>query len=520
VSNADEKEKKSPPDSMDDQAKSPKKEPLPKAASPAEEPAPLLQPEKAAPPHTAKTYPKSQRKTIFFGADDLVDLEAELPSASNIPKPPSIHSQRVVAVAHSPASLPTPTPEALNAQAAQPEPVSLSKNTSVTSSGVLGIPSESLLSPEDHGGAFDPSETLSSLLDEVFSEEIPGFAEDIFRAPDAASPDASFAASSASLPHEKVLEAAPSEAPPWDPVAAMVTRQTQTQFPLTAHPEASPPQLPPSDFVIPGARTPLAPEPSVSLFEGTTETQIETHLAITQEIPRSTKPPVEPSPTEAAEATVPLESPPPPHQSPLISLAEKETADSIMAAEPIFYLSSQPRFVDPESRPAAAMAPIFRSLEKTHEAVPAPLPRLLGAFLVDALLLCSASLGMLWAAKAFTEPSLAPAKVSSWFGSVAAWQILGPAGVALLALLAVAYATFFAIVWNGATPGRKLLSLKLVNREGHTIGFFRAFVRSLFSLLSFGLALSGFWWALIDKRRQTLHDKCTGTFVVRVQPKP
>jgi uncharacterized RDD family membrane protein YckC len=126
---------------------------------------------------------------------------------------------------------------------------------------------------------------------------------------------------------------------------------------------------------------------------------------------------------------------------------------------------------------------------------------------------------MLWAAKTFTEPSPASASASSWFGSVAAWQVLGPASIALLALLAAAYATFFATVWGGATPGRKLLGLKLVNSEGHSIGFIRAFVRSLFSLLSFGLALSGFWWALVDKRRQTLHDKCTGTFVVRVQPK-
>jgi len=468
------------------------------------------------------------------------------------------------------------------------------KNTSAANSGVLGIPSESLLSSEDLGDVADPSATLKTLLDEVFSEELPDF-EALFNpqgfSPSAAeplAPPASSLAEKAALP----------QAPPWDLIATQAARQTQAQFPPVSPMEEPLAPLPFSDFVISDTHTPVL-EPSVSLFEGRSETHMKTHLATTQEVATegsffvaaSAKPleaqanispkaqtlsdvpaPVTPprlpladAPTAATEPftiepfiaeppTEPFTAEPPKtepftlqaeearellgmlapaEQAPLPSRVEKEvekeTATSAAPAfaapvsaapmGPIFHLSARPTFREPESQPVAATAPVFHPLEKTHEAVPAPLPALLGAFLLDAVLLCLASFGMLWAAKAFAEPGPASA-TSSWLGNMVAWQVLGPAGIALLALLATAYATFFAVLWNGATPGRKLLGLKLVNKEGHSIGFLQASLRSLFSLLSFGLALSGFWWALFDKRRQTFHDKCAGTFVVRVQPKP
>ena len=43
----------------------------------------------------------------------------------------------------------------------------------------------------------------------------------------------------------------------------------------------------------------------------------------------------------------------------------------------------------------------------------------------------------------------------------------------------------------------------------------RPLIRALFSFVSFGLCLSGFWLALFDRKGQTLHDKLTRTFVVR-----
>ena len=630
MSNTDEKDKL-PPDSPAEPAH---KKPLPEVSPPVEalsgEASPFLSALFPRPEYTPVPRPPlktSPRKTVFFGESEVAALEEEFQAVST-PKPPVIHSQRIATVAHASAPLPTPTPEALNAQASHApanslEPFSLSSKTSATSSGVLGISSDSLLSDEDLGEVSDPSETLSSLLDEVFSDGLPGFADEMFppqSMPPVAQPPPS---------PEETLKTTP----PWETYVALGARPTQTQFPSAVpsdasfSPSASPDfSIQPSVRVFEGfsdARTeeitleipepieipaaakpsrklpaielpatelpstgPFATEfPSSGLFEtelpstepfatefpssGLFETEPPSTGPFATELPSAglfeteppsagpfameppstgpfatelssaglfeTEPPstgpfatelssaglfaMERPATEATETQVSAEIPAPSEGTASLSaleekiaLAKKETAAILSTAGPtvgpIFQLSTPPRFVDPLKPPAPAAAPIFHPLEKTHEAVPAPLPSLVGAFLVDTVLLCAASLGVLWAAKTFTEPSQA-----------SAWQVLGPAGVALLALLAAAYAIFFAVAWEGATPGRKLFGLKLVNKEGHAIGFFRAFARGLFSLLSFGLALAGFWWAFVDKRRQTFHDKCTGTFVVRLQPK-
>gem|GEM_PF-1680172 len=662
MSNTDEKEKQLNPFDDDTQEPLTPEEAAPPVQELSSKATPFFsalstEPEKTAPPRPAKTWPMPQRKTVFFGEDELAAIDKEIQAVSS-PKPPAIPSQRISTIAHlPPASLPTPTPAALNAQLSQKEHMelfSLSKNTALPGADVLGVPSETFLSPEDRGEISDPSSALKTLLHEVFPDDSLDDLDILFQSPSPPSAALPSAPRTSALPPPvKELDATPPHMPPWDPFVPLVSRQTQTQFPPVAPPEAVPPPvLPPPTS---GARY-AVPEPSVSLFEGLAQTRLDAHSPATQKLstapPRlsldkTVKPPVIPTPATSAPViptpvisapTIPTPAtsvpviptpvisaptiPTPATSAPVIptpvisaptiptpvtsapviptpvtsapviptpvtsapviptpvtsvpvistpvisapatsvpatsvpvistpvvsapvvsapvtaapavavpemsapakqlSLAEKEAAASIPAAKPIFQVSLRPSFVDPENRPAPVAPIVFHPLEKTHEAIPASLSRLVGAFVVDALLLCTAALGMLWAAKAFTEPSQATAQASSGFGDVAAWQVLGPTGIALLALLAAAYATFFAVFWNGATLGRKLLGLRLVNKEGHSIGFLKALLRSLLSLFSFVPALAGFWWAFIDKRRQTFHDKCTATFVVRIQPKP
>jgi uncharacterized RDD family membrane protein YckC len=90
-------------------------------------------------------------------------------------------------------------------------------------------------------------------------------------------------------------------------------------------------------------------------------------------------------------------------------------------------------------------------------------------------------------------------------------------GGALAAILAFVYTTIFAFLWNGRTPGRRLFGIHLVDTTGHAPGPARALIRAMLSLVSFGLFLSGFWLALFDRHGQTLHDKLTRTFVVKLQ---
>ena len=96
-------------------------------------------------------------------------------------------------------------------------------------------------------------------------------------------------------------------------------------------------------------------------------------------------------------------------------------------------------------------------------------------------------------------------------------------GLVLLAFIAP-FAYFW--IWNSAgyTPGKQMLGLRVVNERGEQPGLARGFARTVASLLvplSLGLA---YVWVMWDAsttlpfargRRQTWHDKISGTFVVR-----
>ncbi len=92
--------------------------------------------------------------------------------------------------------------------------------------------------------------------------------------------------------------------------------------------------------------------------------------------------------------------------------------------------------------------------------------------------------------------------------------VLAPC-VALALVLGLVYAATFALLWNGRTPGRRLLGIRLVDRTGLAPAPGRAIARAALAVVSFVPFLAGFWLALFDRRGQTLHDKLTQTFVVR-----
>jgi uncharacterized RDD family membrane protein YckC len=92
--------------------------------------------------------------------------------------------------------------------------------------------------------------------------------------------------------------------------------------------------------------------------------------------------------------------------------------------------------------------------------------------------------------------------------------VLAPC-VALALVLGLVYTAAFALLWDGRTPGRRLLGIRLVDRTGLAPAPGRAIARAVLALVSFVPFLAGFWLALFDRRGQTLHDKLTQTFVVR-----
>jgi len=100
---------------------------------------------------------------------------------------------------------------------------------------------------------------------------------------------------------------------------------------------------------------------------------------------------------------------------------------------------------------------------------------------------------------------------------------IGDAGSIGLGLLTdIAYFTYFHGS-TGQTPGDMALSIKVVDLRdgtGRPIGYGRAFIRWLVSIVSALVFLLGYLWMLWDKEKQCWHDKAANDVVVPVQYYP
>lgn len=160
----------------------------------------------------------------------------------------------------------------------------------------------------------------------------------------------------------------------------------------------------------------------------------------------------------------------------------------------------------PAFEPAASKAPRGPPLQVVAE--PASLVRRVAAWLVDVLFLGTVTAGFVVGAVLVIAPKGAALSKSLLAVVVPALLLMG--------LLAFVYSTLCAFFFHGRTPGRRLLGLHLVDGSGEAPGPVRALLRAGLAVVSFGLFLSGFWLALFDRHGQTLHDKLTRTFVVRL----
>lgn len=83
-------------------------------------------------------------------------------------------------------------------------------------------------------------------------------------------------------------------------------------------------------------------------------------------------------------------------------------------------------------------------------------------------------------------------------------------------LVAYTYFTLF-FFFGGRTPGKKLLGLKMVKRDGSKLSFWGAFERTHGYAYSTSLAMIGFLQILWDKESITMHDEIAGTTVIRIR---
>ena len=92
---------------------------------------------------------------------------------------------------------------------------------------------------------------------------------------------------------------------------------------------------------------------------------------------------------------------------------------------------------------------------------------------------------------------------------MAAWTILG----LVLLFAQAAYAIVFVVRW-GATPGKRLLGLRVVRADGGRVGAWRAAGRHFGEMISSALCWLGYLLALFDEEKRTLHDQLAGTRVI------
>jgi uncharacterized RDD family membrane protein YckC len=82
-------------------------------------------------------------------------------------------------------------------------------------------------------------------------------------------------------------------------------------------------------------------------------------------------------------------------------------------------------------------------------------------------------------------------------------------------LVGVLYVIGFWTAWNGQTPGKKVMGLRIVKADGSAFGVVPGIIRYVGYFISGIALLLGFLWILFDKDKQGWHDKIAGTYVVK-----
>lgn len=87
-----------------------------------------------------------------------------------------------------------------------------------------------------------------------------------------------------------------------------------------------------------------------------------------------------------------------------------------------------------------------------------------------------------------------------------------------LSYLFLVTGVFLGFFWRkkGQTLGMLAWKIAIVNQDNTTLSWRQALTRYLLGWLSISLAGLGFLWCLIDKNKQTLHDKLAHTKVINL----
>ena len=118
--------------------------------------------------------------------------------------------------------------------------------------------------------------------------------------------------------------------------------------------------------------------------------------------------------------------------------------------------------------------------------------------------------------------------ISGTAGSASAAHVNSPTaykwglaiGIAIPFLLHWGYFTLFEAFWNGQTPGKRLMKLRVIQQSGRALGLFESMSRNLIRFIDM-LPVFYFVGALcvfVNRRQQRLGDMAAGTLVVHSTP--
>lgn len=87
-------------------------------------------------------------------------------------------------------------------------------------------------------------------------------------------------------------------------------------------------------------------------------------------------------------------------------------------------------------------------------------------------------------------------------------------GGGLSFLVGVAYNWFFWTRWNGQTPGKRMMGLRVIKADGSEMSDVDALIRGVGYYVSGFLMGLGYIWALFDDQKRAWHDIFAGTLVI------
>jgi uncharacterized RDD family membrane protein YckC len=129
------------------------------------------------------------------------------------------------------------------------------------------------------------------------------------------------------------------------------------------------------------------------------------------------------------------------------------------------------------------------------------------ALAIDTLIQGAAALALFLTAVSFFPLLRLLGSISQWVGAL---LILGGF------LIYSAYFAFFEAIWNGQTPGKRLIQLRVMKDDGRPIGAYDAITRNLVRIIDQlpGIYAVGIVTILFSRQSKRLGDHVAGTVVV------